>query len=238
MTSYFLTTGSDGHLPYADVDVAVGATLTAVSPPAPFTARGLWASSKLEDAVTFTHWPCRLFEVAGEPTGSISEHTKTFETLTVMEELDASLVLGPCAEQLISFFAEVAQLRVSDLNVVLSCEDEWLVLHEDVDVDVDPDSSPVYQALRRASEFAVESGREASRDAACRHAMELGKRVTNALFEPAFSARSAYNAMTMAVKNAVYHVASALAVADLIDTETRGLLVEDWQRITGGARVQ
>lgn len=102
MRSFYLATPPNGHLPYADATVSEGVTLHAVAPNPPFEARGLWAVSTPLDALALTGWPCRLFEVTGDPTGKVARRLRSFDELYVIQELSPELVLGPTAGKLVT----------------------------------------------------------------------------------------------------------------------------------------
>lgn len=88
-------------------------TLPVVPDPRCCTSDVLHASTVPTETLIGGFWPCRLFEVTGEPVAEKGDK-RGFFSLTVVREIDAHQALGPQGEQVAALIARAGKLTASE----------------------------------------------------------------------------------------------------------------------------
>jgi hypothetical protein len=235
VTSFYLASAPNGHLFYADVDARVGARLTAITPEAPFAARGLRVADTASAAARYARWPCALWRVeSASKKTKLAKGVYSLTNLTVVEELDSQTALGPMGDNVAIFFAIIDNLRANNLHVTPSSADEWLSQERSSD----EDNSPTWLAFKRARALAKKLEREDTAELVSDHTRGLAERAVAPLWswdndDGHGSERSPYATMKLNFTNACFYASAAVVLADELDPTDFALLTEDFARLTG-----
>ena len=164
------------------------------------------ASTSKADTLIGGSWPCRLFEVEGDPVSS-EENKRGFRTLKVIRELPAWEALGPNGEAIVALIERAKLLTESEIQ---SLNSAWKAAWSD-------ELNSVWNA---AWNTAWDAARNAAWNAA-----------RNIIRDVAWNA--ARNILQSSVWDAAWSVACALVVKDLITPEQFEILYGPWKSVIG-----
>ncbi|QPR39564.1 hypothetical protein [Brevibacterium casei] len=108
--------GTDFYSGTVDYAGAVGGdpiVLPVVDAPECCSSTVLHAATVPTETLIGGSWPCRLFEVTGEPVAN-EEHKRGFFSLTVVREIDAHLALGPQGREIAALIERSGALTQAD----------------------------------------------------------------------------------------------------------------------------
>ena len=212
MTRYYKAVrpdGTDFHSGAINYAAALGGgpiALPRVADPRCCTPDVLHASDVATETLVGGSWPCRLFLVEGEPVAQ-KGHKWGFFSLTVVEEIDARLALGPNADAVIGLIDRAANLTVAEAEKLATVRrPAWGAA-----------AVTAGGAARRASRLAaLDAAWDAAGDAARRAALA-----------------STQVPAQVASRGSAEAAAQAAAVRDLIIDEHYQLLVGPWESVMG-----
>lgn len=198
--------GTDFYSGTVDYASAVGGdpiALPVVDAPECCSSTVLHAATVPTETLIGGSWPCRLFEVTGEPVAN-EEHKRGFFSLTVVREIDAHLALGPQGREIAALIEQAGALTQADCK-----------------------------SLRAAYGAARVAARGAPRDAACGAARAAARGAAwYAAYGAAWAAarRAAWDAARRAAWDAAWDAAQAIVVRDLIGQH--GLTQDHYDTLT------
>lgn len=162
-------------------------------------------------------WPCRLFEVAGEPVAGLDDeypHKAGFAELKVVRELDPHLALGPQAPEVAALIDRARRLTRDEVRALAAGRNAaWY---------------GAWGVAQDAWDAAWIVARAAARTAACDVARDAAS-------EAAMDATSAapWDAAAAAAAAAADEAACALVVRDVLPAEHFDCLYGPWRDVIG-----
>lgn len=166
------------------------------------------ASDTPSETLIGCSWPCRLFEVEGEPVAE-EDHKFGFRTFTVVREIEAWRALGPNGESVVAVIKRAGSLTAEEALGLYSAWDAAMV-------------AAMGAALDAAMVAAMAAARVAARDAARIAAMDAAW----------VAARDAAgDAVRDAAGDAAEDAVTAVVVRDLITEEHFNTLYSPWDSV-------